>query len=115
MEPGNYVELRVADTGAGISSQIVDRIFDPFFTTKEIGKGTGLGLSTVYGIVKQSGGHVAAYSELGKGSVFSLVIPVGEKSGVQHLIRVTRWDQTEFEEEELGAVRFVPLIGQEAW
>jgi len=80
LQPGDYVELSVSDTGCGIPESVMGRVFDPFFTTKPIGQGTGLGLSMIYGFARQSGGHVTIHSEVEKGTTVSLFLPrfVGE-------------------------------------
>jgi len=77
-EPGRFLEVQIADTGIGIPPENLPRIFDPFFTTKEVGKGTGLGLSVSYGIVRAHRGYIEVKSEVGKGSLFTVALPLGE-------------------------------------
>lgn len=77
-EPGEYAVITISDSGKGMDPETRKKIFEPFFTTKDVGKGTGLGLSMVYGIIKQHGGHINVYSEVGIGSTFQIYLPIIE-------------------------------------
>jgi len=95
--PGNYLKITVNDTGPGISPEIINRIFDPYFTTKEMGKGSGMGLSIVHGIVKNHNGAVSVDSNPGKGTTFSILIPVIDKKpeiGTEIIDKIPRGHET---------------------
>ena len=116
--PGQYVALAVTDTGSGMSAEVMAKAFDPFFSTKVEGKGSGLGLSMVYGFVKQSGGHVKIYSELGNGTTVRMYLPRTrereEAAALPELAPVEGGNETVLVAEDDAAVRatVVEMLGE---
>ena len=106
-EPGNYVLLTVTDTGEGIDDETKEKIFEPFFTTKEFGKGTGLGLASVYGIVKEHGGYIMCYSEVGIGTTFKIYLPAMEEPKTEPDIKVS-------DERPKGGTETILLVDDES-
>lgn len=111
VQAGEYVMLAVSDTGTGMTDEVKARIFEPFFTTKELGKGTGLGLATCFGIVKQAGGHLSAYSEVGVGTTFRVYLPressIEQKREQAEPVELPRGEETILLVEDDQSVRTV--------
>ncbi|MGA9479238.1 MAG: response regulator [Desulfobacterales bacterium] len=104
VKPGLYVKISITDTGIGMDQKIQQRIFEPFFTTKEVGQGTGLGLASAYGIIKNHGGFITCYSEVGVGSTFNIYLPAHAKKDTQSVKVV---------EEAVGGTETILLIDDE--
>ncbi len=106
--PGNYVMVAVSDNGCGMSAELLEKVFQPFFTTKAPGKGTGLGLSMVYGFIKQSGGHISVYSEVGHGTSVKMYLPRRMRAGEEAVLKATA--PVEVQSSSFAEPSFVPVV-----
>jgi CheY-like chemotaxis protein len=110
VQPGNYLMIAVSDTGSGIPEAVREKVFEPFFSTKAAGKGTGLGLSMVYGFVKQSGGHIKIYSEVGHGTTIRIYLPQAGGQPQQERAETTLAPMLEGGSETVLLVEDDPLV-----
>ncbi|MDC7675822.1 GAF domain-containing hybrid sensor histidine kinase/response regulator [Asticcacaulis machinosus] len=106
--PGHYVMIAITDTGSGMPADVIAKAFDPFFTTKAVGKGTGLGLSQVYGFIKQSGGHIKIYSEVGEGTTIKVYLPRDTESSGEVIE-----DEAAVDEEASGDQELILVVDDE--
>jgi len=113
MPPGRYVLIQVTDTGTGIPHEILSRIFEPFFSTKEVGSGTGLGLSTVYGVVRQTGGFIHVDSTEGKGTTFTVYLPVLSEDEQTRIVATTEDNSDEKPGPDLTGAGTILLVEDE--
>jgi CheY-like chemotaxis protein len=117
MPTGDYVLITVTDTGTGMTAEVIDKAFDPFFTTKGVGQGTGLGLSQAFGFIKQSGGHIKIYSEVGHGTTIKMYLPRLYGVGPENAIRTAReeaWPDTLPEKRKDNARHLILVVEDDA-
>ncbi len=103
--PGRYVKISLTDTGVGMTEAVRQKVFDPFFTTKDKGRGTGLGLASAYGIIKNHGGMMTVYSEMGHGSTFCIYLPISPREALPEMPA---------QEEPVGGKETILLVDDEA-
>jgi len=110
VEHGDYILLKISDSGTGIDDKIIDRIFEPFYTTKDKDKGTGLGLSTVYGIIEQSGCHITVDSQKNVGTSFNIFIPMSDQ--IEEEIEIEEL-QSHHNPDNIGGVETILVVEDE--
>jgi PAS domain S-box-containing protein len=106
--PGHYVMVAVSDSGCGMTAELLEKVFQPFFTTKPAGQGTGLGLSMVYGFIKQSGGHISVYSEVGHGTSVKMYLPRRMKAGEDASAKTEATSVTDIKPVQVSTVQDIP-------
>ena len=117
MPKGDYILITVTDTGAGMTAEVAAKAFDPFFTTKGVGKGTGLGLSQTFGFIKQSGGHIKIYSEVGHGTTIKMYLPRLYDTGPEQAIRAAKeeaWPDLKPEKRQGNSAHLILVVEDDA-